>query len=447
VGGRILSSPIEKASARTVGVVEAVAPGEITVLLDLDAPQAVTLHADQPQRFPRLNGFVLMPNEMGALVGIVSSLGVERSPYPKRPGLRDFGLVDLPFPLRKMRLVPLGTLVANHDDDVQNLELRRGVLAFPSVGDPVVLPTAAELRSLVEARGPDQRVTIGTSPIGADIPVSVDPDKLFGRHLAVLGNTGSGKSCSVAGLVRWSLEAAGPENAGAPNARFIVLDPNGEYRDTFGGLGDVRLFEVSAPDESNTAALKVPAWLWNSQEWAAFARAAPGTQRPLLMQALRNLRAGETLLIGAELRLARVLRGFYSQLSERIARGPSGYSGGFRPNKECGQLLTNISTVAEHYIGKVVPADEALRALAAQAGELAADRRYDWKGTQGYNDFVEPELEAIRDALDSVLTWLPEVKTVGGANEDAPIPFAPGEVADHLDLLARQRIFSMRRVS
>jgi DNA helicase HerA-like ATPase len=39
----------------------------------------------------------------------------------------------------------------------------------------------------------------------ANAAVYVDPDKLYGRHLAVLGNTGSGKSCSVAGLIRWSL--------------------------------------------------------------------------------------------------------------------------------------------------------------------------------------------------------------------------------------------------
>ena len=35
-----------------------------------------------------------------------------------------------------------------------------------------------------------------------------DPDKLFGRHLALLGTTGAGKSCSVAGLIRLSLDAA-----------------------------------------------------------------------------------------------------------------------------------------------------------------------------------------------------------------------------------------------
>ncbi len=49
---------------------------------------------------------------------------------------------------------------------------------------------------------------IGVSPLAANAEVRIDPDRLFGRHLAVLGNTGSGKSCSVAGLIRWSMDAA-----------------------------------------------------------------------------------------------------------------------------------------------------------------------------------------------------------------------------------------------
>jgi hypothetical protein len=74
---------------------------------------------------------------------------------------------------------------------------------------------------------------IGTSPLASNAEVCIDPDRLFGRHLAVLGNTGSGKSCSVAGLIRWSIEQAQAEGGGPPNARFIVLDPNGEYSRAF----------------------------------------------------------------------------------------------------------------------------------------------------------------------------------------------------------------------
>ena len=79
-----------------------------------------------------------------------------------------------------------------------------------------------------------------TSPLAANAEVRIDPDRLFGRHLAVLGNTGSGKSCSVAGLIRWSMDEARKARGGAdPNARFIVLDPNGEYANTFRDMSQV----------------------------------------------------------------------------------------------------------------------------------------------------------------------------------------------------------------
>jgi hypothetical protein len=425
--------------------VESVAPGEIRVLLDLDAPQAVTLQAGHPQRFPQLNGFILIPNEIGALVGVVTWLGVERSPYPKRTGLKDFGLVDLPFPLRKMSIVPLGTLTTREAADGLEHELQRGVLAYPSVGDPVVLPSAEQLRALVEARAEDRRVGIGTSPIGGDTVVSVDPDKLFGRHLAVLGNTGSGKSCSVAGLIRWSLEAASRERTkdGGPNARFLVLDPNGEYRNTFGGLGDVRHFEVTPREESNGEPLQVPAWMWNSHEWAAFAQAAPGTQRPLLMQGLRNLRAGEALQVSPEIRLARLLRGYRTQLEEKLSQGPAGYSGPFGVTKKCGQLLTNLAADVERYIDEVADLADILSDLTNSSRSTASEREYTFGGGIGYNDFTEGSLQDICDRADAVLAQLPQVPTaLGGISEDAPIPFDPDDMAGHLEVLATTDDFS-----
>ena len=169
---------------------------------------------------------------------------------------------------------------------------RRGTDALPSVGATVVLPTESQLRSIVES-GERRRVKIGSSPLAGDAEVRVDPNRLFGRHLAVLGNTGSGKSCSVVGLIRWSLEQAKQEHdEGQPNARFIVLDPNGEYSRAFGGDDSVkaRVFKVD-PAEGEFP-LKVPLWFWNSAEWCSFTQASARTQRPTLMHALRSVRDG-----------------------------------------------------------------------------------------------------------------------------------------------------------
>jgi hypothetical protein len=103
-------SPFEHAGRLSIGTVDFVSPGEIRVALDLEAPESVALNAGFPRPFPRVNSYLLVPVDEGYLVGQIEWIIVEQSAFPKRRGMQDFGLVDLPYPLRKMRLNPLGTL-------------------------------------------------------------------------------------------------------------------------------------------------------------------------------------------------------------------------------------------------------------------------------------------------------------------------------------------------
>ncbi|ELK4798155.1 ATP-binding protein [Pseudomonas aeruginosa] len=285
-------SPLAYADSLRIGTIDFVSPDEIKVLIDIEAPDGVALNTGTPRPFPRINGYALIPSDEGHLVAQVEWITIERSQYPKRKGMQDFGLVDLPYPLRKMSLNPLGCLVYEGSgvDGKEIYRFRRGVESYPTVGDAVLLPTQSQLRAIVES-GDNRRVLIGSSPLAANAKVMVDPDRLFGRHLAVLGNTGSGKSCSVAGLIRWSMDEARKARAGAdPNARFIVLDPNGEYASTFRDMSKVRVYAVE-PSEG-IEQLQVPLWFWNSAEWSAFTQASAKAQRPTLVQALRSVRDG-----------------------------------------------------------------------------------------------------------------------------------------------------------
>ena len=294
-------TPIANAESLQIGSVEFVSPDEIKVALNLDAPNDVALNSGVPRPFPRINSYVLIAGEGGYLVSQIEWITVERSPFPKRRGMQDFGILDLPYPMRKMSVVPLGVLKENNTDSgsMENYDFVRGIEFFPTVGDPVLIPTQSQLKAIVES-GSNRRVNIGISQLAGNAVVSVDPDRLFGRHLAVLGNTGSGKSCSVAGLVRWSIESANEEikNKGqseeqgivSANSRFIILDPNGEYTKSFNGLGDVRVYGVEENLEEDIKQLTVPMWLWNTAEWTAFTQASGKAQKPTLIQALRSVR-------------------------------------------------------------------------------------------------------------------------------------------------------------
>jgi hypothetical protein len=279
---------------QTIGSVESVSPREIKVLLEINAPENTAINTGIPQPFPKVNGFVLMPNEAGALIGIISWIGIEHSPFPKRSNYKDFDLIDLPFPLRKLSVSPIGVL----KDERGKYEIERGVYSYPTVGDIVIIPNKDQLRAIVQNRDEYAKVKIGISPMAANADVYVNPDKVFGRHIAILGNTGSGKSCSVAGLIRWSLEAAkrDMQTGNNLNARFIILDPNGEYSNTFDELCAVRKYQVKLDNHNSSDAkieqLKVPTWMWNSYEWSSIAQASGRTQRPLLRRTLREIKSG-----------------------------------------------------------------------------------------------------------------------------------------------------------
>lgn len=268
---------------RRVGTVEYISPDRIEVQLDIESPDSVALNTGMPRSFPRINGYLMIPVDLGFVVGQVSWITIQRSPYPKRSGFQDFGLIDLPFPLRKMELQPVGTLVATED----GYKFKRGLETFPSVGDIVILLMEDQLRSIIES-GDNRRVYIGNSPLVGNAKVMIDPDRLFGRHLAVLGNTGSGKSCSVAGLIRWSLESAREklvDSAKTVNSRFIVLDPNGEYSKAFADKQEANIFMVNVENGDGKKQLEVPLWFWNTDEWCGFTKASPKTHRTTIVHA------------------------------------------------------------------------------------------------------------------------------------------------------------------
>jgi len=433
-------APFEHAESLRIGTIDFVSPDEIKVAIDIEAPESVALNAGSPRPFPRVNGYLLIPVDEGYLVGQVEWLTVERSAFPKRRGMQDFGLVDLPYPLRRLSLNPLGTL--RPQPDRGGYVFRRGADSLPSVGAPVRLPTEVQLRSIVES-GERRRVRIGTSPLAGDAEVCVDPNRLFGRHLAVLGNTGSGKSCSVAGIIRWSLEQAQqarPE--GVPNARFIILDPNGEYSRAFGNDAAIkaRLFKVNPG--TGGLALKVPLWFWNSAEWCSFTQASARTQRPLLRRALREVKAGR---VGAtqpteeERKLA--LRRY---LSSRLISIQRDLRSGLIQTDETkfGFRLKAISTDLEQrqvefkdcQLGAIVEAiAEALKATYNSFVEKGTGKTVEY-----YRAFSEAQIQKVVDALHACTDMLGGVVYQEGPDEDVPLPFSGADLADHLEILAEQ---------
>jgi DNA helicase HerA-like ATPase len=432
-------APFEHAGSLRIGTVDFVSPDEIKVALDTEAPESVALNAGGPRPFPRVNSYVLIPVDDGFLVGQIEWLTIERSAFPKRRGMQDFGLVDLPYPARKLSLNPLGTLRTDRKDSGRFV-FRRGADALPSVGAAVVLPTERQLRSIVES-GERRRVKIGTSPLASDAEVCVDPNRLFGRHLAVLGNTGSGKSCSVAGLIRWSIEQAQKACSGQPNARFVILDPNGEYARAFASDTSslkARIFRIYPG--TNELDLSVPLWFWNSDEWSSFTQASARTQRPLLRRALREVKAGRIGVAdtSAEAK-ALALRRYLTSRLITIRRDL--HSGAIQTDES--KFGFRLRAIVKDLELKIAESENGTLASVRDAINSALTATYnifekDGKTIEYYRAFTEAQIEAIASAIQTALEAVGGVVPQEGPHEDIPIPFSGPDLADHLQTLAEQ---------
>lgn len=410
------TTPIEYLASLRIGTVEYISPDKIEVQLDIESPESVALNAGTPRNFPRINGYVMIPVDLGFVVGQISWITIQRSPYPKRRGFQDFGLIDLPFPLRKMELQPVGTLRSIEG----GYKFKRGLESFPSVGDIVILPTDEQLRSIIES-GENRRVYIGNSPLVGDAKVMVDPDRLFGRHLAVLGNTGSGKSCSVAGLIRWSIDSAKEKLSNkkeAVNSRFIVLDPNGEYSKAFADKPNANIYTVNVERDTEKQ-LEVPLWFWNTDEWCGFTKASPKTHRTTIVHALKSVRSGNVFEGKTKEReLANYVRTVIDTIELNKA---SGNPWGKFPNpKNFHQSVEKWAsgiTGAQEYSEEL---NEVIKEFQDEVSKLKNSR----SGQYAHYDYT-------RNEVDNLISKLKEVYIKAGGkeeeflptDEDSPIPF------------------------
>ena len=149
-------------------------------------------------------------------------------------------------------------------------------------------------------------IPIGRSAVFPDYHIKIDPDAFFGKHAAIIGSTGSGKSCSIATILQSIIQ-----QASVKQTRFIILDTNGEYRTAFQKQNEDRAWEDSdaafkslyiPTDPGEKQKLAIPYWFMDSEDFVRLFRASPGVQRPVLLNALSSARENSQGLSWVSLR-------------------------------------------------------------------------------------------------------------------------------------------------
>lgn len=176
------------------------------------------------------------------------------------------------------------------------LKFDRGVATYPLPQQTVYLTPKRELR-FIYGHGQGPSVHLGEHVGTGGTKCFAEMNELLGKHTAILGSTGSGKSGTVAAVLHSLLERGAEAGLANWKPRIVVLDPHNEYAKAFGDK-HTRL----STDEGS---LKLPYWLLNFQETVSLiigkTEFVATSQSNIVKLALLNARSDAAATLGIDL--------------------------------------------------------------------------------------------------------------------------------------------------
>lgn len=289
----------------------------------------------------------------------------------------------------------LGEALVNGPDRLAAFQ--RGVSVYPLLGDDVLATTSDDLAHVyAQPDDGDDRanVAVGTLHQDRTLPAHLLTDDLLGKHFAVLGTTGSGKSCAVALILQAILDRH-------PEGHVVLLDPHNEYADAFADSA-----EVLDPDT-----IQLPYWLLNFEESVEVLIAAEGPERE----------AEAAILKEAILAAKDRFRGAGREAEPLTVDTPVPYR------------LGDLSRLLDEAMGKLDKAESSapyLR-LKARLEALRADRRF---------AFMFPGL-VVHDEMKAILSRILRIPVGGKPITIVDLSGVPSEILDVVVSVLARMIF------
>lgn len=179
---------------------------------------------------------------------------------------------------------PIGSVALLTDVDLGNEDVTGGVSVPPRLGTPAysVSPDFLQwvLESSARKRGEESLVTLCIGDVAGitKTSVSVSPERLFGRHCAILGVTGGGKSWTIARLI---------EECARHSSKVILIDATGE----FATLEDPAVTHCSiGSDDDDATQATCPFYKLEERDLFALFTPSGQSQAPTLREAIRSLK-------------------------------------------------------------------------------------------------------------------------------------------------------------
>jgi hypothetical protein len=271
---------------RVVGHIVAVQGFRVKVELLPETKSAFRATLDGVQTAVAINSYLTFSLGAGQLViGIITDLEARESFDPTAGD-------DLTLELMKARRVAHVQLLGTIESDGGDRVFSQGITVLPTldtaaeIGSPDILKAVFETpprRNRPDGYDKDDHhydceLRLGCPTGQPNSGVRASYNDIFSRPLAIVGNTGSGKSFSVCSLIQKAMGTLG-EAGNEPHV--FILDINGEYSRAFPGQSSE---PRRKPDHIylNGKPFGVPIWLFNAEEICAWLSAAEQTQEPVL---------------------------------------------------------------------------------------------------------------------------------------------------------------------
>lgn len=270
-------------SERNIGKVISVDSFRAYIRLDDDLKSLYKSGYEDIYEVARINSYVIIPIGADRIVAMVTSV--------KAIDETELGKNKEAIFLTKSARYLVATMIGTIENSGKYIQ---GVYNYPILDNPVWYVTRQDLDNIFDQKqktdidfDEDYYLPIGTSPSFSDYKIKINPDKFFGKHAAILGNTGSGKSCTFASIIQSMFEFE-YNGKSLQNAHIIIFDTNGEYRQAFQGTKEnpyKKLNEVNAFHIDKNG-MKVPFWFMNFADFDFLFEPTSGTQAPVFKRAL-----------------------------------------------------------------------------------------------------------------------------------------------------------------
>ena len=265
------------ATERNIGRIVSVDSFSVYVRLDEDLKSLYKSGYEEIYPVARINSYVVIPVGAERIVALVNRVMTRE----ETDLTNSSSTIFLTESNRYLSATMVGT--------IENGRYIQGVYNYPVLDNPVWYVTREDLDIIFDQHSLEGAVDflhdfylpIGTSPAFPDYQVKINPDKLFAKHAAILGNTGSGKSCTLSSVLQ-SLFRYQYNGQQLKNSHIIIFDTNGEYKEAFNLDAKYKI----NPFWINEEGLRIPYWFMNYDDMDYLFEPTSGTQGPILKRAL-----------------------------------------------------------------------------------------------------------------------------------------------------------------